>query len=183
MLLYIIIIVLASLYIAYVIYEKIMVNKLRSSFKYVIHVNGIRGKSTTTRLIDAGMRECGFKVFSKTTGTIPTYIDVAGNEHEIFRLGKANIREQIKMMKLALKEGAEVLVLECMAVNPELQRICEEKILKANICVITNIRLDHINDMGDNLEEIAEAFSNTIPTNGTLIINHSDFDKFFVIYS
>ncbi len=178
-LLTIIIVVLALGYLSYVIIEKVLVNKLRKSFKLIIHVNGIRGKSTTTRLIDAGLRNCGFKVFSKTTGTVPTYIDVNNNDKEIMRLGKANIREQIKMLRLAKKEGAEVVVLECMAVNPELQRICEEKILKADVTVITNVRLDHVNDMGDNLEDIAEAFSNTIPTNGKLIIADSEFANFF----
>ena len=34
-----------------------------------IHVNGTRGKSTTTRLIAGGLREAGFKVLAKTTGS------------------------------------------------------------------------------------------------------------------
>jgi len=41
-----------------------------------IHVNGTRGKSITTRLIAAGLREAGFKVLAKTTGILPRLINV-----------------------------------------------------------------------------------------------------------
>lgn len=175
----VIIIVLVVGYFDYIVYEKIITSIRRASFKYVIHVNGIRGKSTTTRLIDAGIRNCGYKVFSKTTGTIPTIINTKNEEVKIHRLGNANIREQIKMVKRAYKEQADVLVLECMAVNPELQYICERQILEANITVITNVRPDHIQDMGETLDDLAVAFCNTIPKEGHLIINDGDYSKLF----
>ena len=129
---------LSIVYILYVIIERLLINHYRKRVPLIIHINGIRGKSTTTRLIDAGLRNCGFKVFSKTTGTVPTMINTNNQDIAIKRLGKANIREQIKMLRKAYKEHADALVLECMAVNPELQKICEEKILKANITIITN---------------------------------------------
>ena len=34
-----------------------------------IHVNGTRGKSTTTRLIAGILRQAGYRVVAKTTGT------------------------------------------------------------------------------------------------------------------
>lgn len=170
---------LSLMYIFYVIIEKLLINYYRKKIPLIIHINGIRGKSTTTRLIDAGLRNCGLKVFSKTTGTVPTMINTNNEDVVIKRLGKANIREQIKMLRKASKEKADVLVLECMAVNPELQKICEEKILKANITVITNVRMDHIKDMGNTLEELAYALSNTTPSNGKLIVNESEFTPLF----
>lgn len=170
---------LSVLYIFYVIIERLLINYYRKKIPLIIHINGIRGKSTTTRLIDAGLRNCGLKVFSKTTGTIPTMINTNNKDIVIKRLGKANIREQIKMLRKAAKENADVLVLECMAVNPELQKICEEKILKANITIITNVRMDHIKDMGNTLEELALALSNTTPSNGKLIVNESEFVDLF----
>ena len=176
----IVIICLMVFYIAYIIFESFYIKNIRKSFKYVIHVNGIRGKSTTTRLIDAGLRNCGFKVFSKTTGTVPTMINVNNEDEVIRRLGKANIREQIKMMRIAKKQGAEVLVLECMAVNPNLQKICEEQILKSDFTIITNVREDHLDEMGSSLDDIALSLSNTIPSGGHLIINDSDYNQFFI---
>ena len=59
------------LYLGYLFLEKYLIVKYRKKFKYVIHVNGIRGKSTTSRLIDAGLRDSGFKVFTKITGYFP----------------------------------------------------------------------------------------------------------------
>ena len=35
----------------------------RAKLTHVVYVNGIRGKSTTTRLIESGLREGGYKVF------------------------------------------------------------------------------------------------------------------------
>lgn len=138
-----------------------------SSFKAVIHVNGIRGKTSTCRYIDSALRS-RYKVFTKTTGTDAMMIHSDGRETPVRRLGPANIHEQLRIIRLARREGAEILVLECMAVNPELQKIAQEQIVKSNITVITNVRYDHIFEMGDTLEEIALSLSSTIPEHGTL---------------
>lgn len=173
------ILVLIFLFFSYFIFEKIKNDRNRKRIKYLIHVNGIRGKSTVSRLIDAGLREAGFKVFTKITGTYPRIIDTAGVEKEILRKGKANIREQIKAINWACKDGAEILILECMAVNPEFQKITEEKILKADIAVITNVREDHLDEMGENLSEIAKSLANTIPQKGKLITAAENYFDFF----
>lgn len=138
-----------------------------ASFKAVIHVNGIRGKTSTCRYLDAVLRS-QFRVFTKTTGTDAMILDVGGNEIPCRRLGPANIHEQIRIIRRARREGAEILILECMAVRPELQKIAQEQIVKSSITVITNVRYDHIFEMGDTLEEIAASLSSTIPENGTL---------------
>lgn len=173
------ILVLIFLFFSYFIFEKIKNDRNRKRIKYLIHINGIRGKSTVSRLIDAGLREADFKVFTKITGTSPRIIDTAGVEKEILRKGKANIREQIKAINWACKEGAEILILECMAVNPEFQKITEEKILKADIAVITNVREDHLDEMGENLSEIAKSLANTIPQKGKLITAAENYFDFF----
>lgn len=151
------------------IYEKISLEKARKKIKIAIHVNGIRGKSTVSRLIDAGLRDGKKRVFSKVTGTEPKYIDIDNQEKYIKRIGKANIREQIKTIKKAAKCKAEILILECMAVKPELQKISEEKIVRADIGVITNVRYDHLDEMGESLEEITNSLCNMVPQNGILV--------------
>lgn len=175
----VIVLVLAIGYIGYVVFEHFYHARLRKKIGKVIHVNGIRGKSTVTRLIDAGLRECGVKVFSKTTGTVPSVIDVNGVECPIKRHAPANIREQLSVLRQAAKQNADALVVECMAVNPELQYVCERRILHSDICVITNVRADHLDEMGEDLESIAYSLANTTPQNGALILGEDKFKEVF----
>lgn len=175
----IIIIILCLFCIFYLFFEKRRSECQRETFKYLIHVNGIRGKSTVSRLIDAGVRAGGYKVFTKITGTFPRIIDTFNVEREINRKGKANIKEQIKTINWAYREGAEVLITECMAVKPEYQYICENKILHADINIITNVREDHLDEMGKSLDEIASSLANTIPTNGAIFTSDEKYFDFF----
>ncbi len=128
-----------------------------------IHVNGTRGKSSVTRLIAAGLRAGGIKTMAKTTGTLPRIIDFAGKEVPIVRYEKANIIEQVKIFRYFAKRKPEAVVVECMAVLPEYQWLCEHRLIRSHISVITNARLDHINEMGQFREQIARSLSNTIP--------------------
>jgi poly-gamma-glutamate synthase PgsB/CapB len=144
-----------------------------------IHVNGTRGKSTTTRLIAAGLREAGFKVLAKTTGTLPRLILENGTEVSIKRRGKANIIEQLKIFTEAVKRKVNVLVVECMAVSPELQWVSEHKMVKSTIGVITNVRQDHLEEIGPELDDMAEALKLTIPQNGILVTAERDYLPIF----
>lgn len=168
--------VAAALYIAFIVAEQFYYERKRKKIDLIIHVNGIRGKSTVTRLIDAGLRGCGYAVFSKTTGTVPMTIDVNNTPKPIKRWGPANIREQLRVIGWASKQRATALVVECMAVKPELQYLSENRILHADINVITNVRADHLDEMGEDLESIAYSLANTIPKNGVVVLGE---DKFF----
>jgi len=164
----VIVLVLFAVVLAALVLERRQVLKDRAKLEHVVYVNGIRGKSTVTRLIDAGLRAGGKKVFCKTTGTVPMTIGVDNVERPLFRPGKANIKEQLNMLRRAAGEQAQVLVLECMAVDPVLQNVTQHQMLRADVGVITNVRLDHTAEMGETLEEICDSLSNTIPQNGHL---------------
>lgn len=129
-----------------------------------IHVNGTRGKSSVTRLIAAGLRAGGRKVFAKTTGTLPRLILPDGMEYPISRPGGANIIEQKKMVAIAAKNGADCLVLECMALSPHLQWLSEAKLMRATHGVITNARADHLDVMGPTEEDVALALAGSVPS-------------------
>ncbi|MGM9534992.1 MAG: poly-gamma-glutamate synthase PgsB, partial [Intestinibacter sp.] len=60
-----------------------------------INVNGIRGKSTVTRLVTGVLSEAGYKVVGKTTGTSPRMIYWNKDKEEVIRRkAGANIKEQ-----------------------------------------------------------------------------------------
>ena len=162
------IVVTAALWILTLAWEALRVRRARARIDHVIHVNGTRGKSTVSRLIEAGLRAGGMRVFCKTTGTDPITIDVDGVERPVPRRGKPNIKEQIRILQQAAGQGAQVLVVECMAVQPELQYAAQHRILRGDIGVITNVRLDHTDVMGKSLSEVGWALSNTVPRKGVL---------------
>ena len=85
-----ILIALCAAYLLYLAGEKLLLSRCRSSFVHVIHVNGIRGKSSTVRLIDAGLRGGGVRVLSKSTGTLPMILHADGREEQIVRRAPAN---------------------------------------------------------------------------------------------
>lgn len=146
-----------------------------------INVNGIRGKSTATRLITGVLSNANYKVVGKTTGTSPRMIYWNKKEEEVIErnfLG-ANIKEQIKVINKAREVGAEALVCECMAVRPEYQSVYQNDIFKSNITVIVNVLEDHLDVMGPTTDEIALAFSETIPYNGYLVVDNGPYVEYF----
>jgi len=108
-------------------------------------------------------------VVAKTTGTAAQLILPDGSEEPLQRRGPANIRENIGLINKAVALGADTIVFECMALQPELQNFCERRLIKSHIGVITNVRADHEDVMGKGLANIAAALANTIPQNGTLV--------------
>jgi len=174
-----IIFILSIVFLIYGIIEQINHQKRVNCIPIRIHVNGTRGKSTTTRLIAAGLREAGFKVLAKTTGTLPQLIFEDGMETPLKRRGNPNIIEQLKIFKEAVKRKVDVLVVECMAISPEPQWVSEHKMVKSTIGVITNVREDHLEDIGPGLNNMAESLKLTIPRNGILVTAEKDYFPVF----
>jgi poly-gamma-glutamate synthase PgsB/CapB len=133
-----------------------------------IHVNGTRGKSSVTRLIAAALREAGRTTCAKTTGTMARMILPDGRELPIFRPAGANVIEQKRIVATAAAYGVEALVVECMALQPELQSLSEFKLLNATHAVITNARPDHLDVMGPTDELVATAMAGMTPVHGKL---------------
>lgn len=139
-----------------------------------IHVNGSRGKTGTCRLIGAALLANGMRVVTKTTGKMPAIIDIFGIEHQIREMEndgfpEGNIREQMKAVEFAAKQGARGFVTECMALSPENQSISEEKFIRATIGVITNIRHDHLDIIGPDIVTAARNLCRMIPKNQVVV--------------
>lgn len=149
-------------------------HKMMKNVEHRIHVNGIRGKSTVTRLIAGALREGGIETIGKTTGTASRMIINHRKDIPVSRK-EADIAEQRRMLKHYLEPSSkngnkyDAVVFECMAINPLYQKYLENKIMHSTIGVITNVREDHMDMLGTSLAEIAMSLSSTIPRNGHLV--------------
>jgi len=157
-----------GVYLLVKIVESLVHHRLLKRVPLRIHVNGTRGKSQITELITYGLQAAGIKAMGKVTGSVPTLLHTDGRRTEIKRIAPGSIREQQWVISQAAQEGAQVLVLECMAIKPELQRASERSMVRSQIGIITNVRPDHTDLLGESGEAIARALTCTIPSHGTL---------------
>ncbi len=157
------------LFVLYWRYRQAAHERNLAAYKVRLHVNGIRGKSTVTRLIAGLLREAGYRTVAKTTGSAAVTIDFDGQDVPIQRRGAANVKEQQDIIASWAPLGAEAMVIECMALQPKYQEWTEKMVLHAHIGVITNVREDHQDVMGETLPEIAVSMAHMCPYNGYLI--------------
>lgn len=139
-----------------------------------IHVNGIRGKSTVARIIAGMLREHGLVTVAKSTGTFAAVINRDGIDEPINRRGPPTILEQIEIARAYVEDDVDALVIECMALKPEYQEVSERMIVRSNIGVLTNVREDHQDVMGETLPEIARSLLSTCPRNGILVTSEQN---------
>lgn len=172
-------IVILFIILCYLIMEKKRHEKRLKGIPIRIHVNGTRGKSSTVRLISAALREAGIPTLAKTTGNNPMLIYLDGHGETLFRRGPSRIQEQVRFIKRASQMKAKAVVVECMALEPTLQFVSEARMIKSTIGVITNVRADHFEVMGKDLDEIAESLSHSIPYNGVLITADRHYFTYF----
>lgn len=133
-------------------------------------VNGIRGKSSITRLCAGALRGGGLVTVAKTTGTAARFIHPDATEEPVYRkLGIANVVEQIGIVRRGAAYRPDALVIECMAVTPALQEINQEKLIRSTIGVLCNVREDHLAEMGPTLDDVARSLSRSMPVGGVCV--------------
>lgn len=148
--------------------ESFLHRRNRSRIPIRIHVNGTRGKSSVVRLIAGGLREGGIPTCAKTTGTLARMILPDASEYPVFRPAGANVIEQVRIVSVAASYGVQAIVVECMALQPHLQWLCESRFMKATHGVITNARADHLDVMGPEEEDVALALAGSTPVKAKL---------------
>jgi poly-gamma-glutamate synthase PgsB/CapB len=150
------------------LFEAALHRRSLSSIPIRVHVNGTRGKSSVTRLIAGGLREGGIVTCAKTTGTLARMVLPDASEYPVFRPAGANVIEQVRILSIAAHYAAQAIVVECMALQPNLQWLSESRFLKATHGVITNARADHLDVMGPTEEDVAWALAGTTPIGARL---------------
>lgn len=139
------------------------------AIEWRVHVNGIRGKSTVTRYIAAIFREAGYHTFGKTTGSAARLLLPDGKDGDVRRKGFANVNEQVRILSDFSRQNAQAAVMECMAINPVYAQWLEERVMQSHIGVITNVRYDHAEYLGETLPQIAQSLARSIPRFGVVI--------------
>src|SRR5215470_5257452 len=138
-------------------------------------VNGIRGKSSITRLCAGALRGGSLVTVAKTTGTAARFIHPDATEEPVYRkFGIANVVEQIGIVRRAATYHPDALVIECMAVMPALQEINQTKLIQSTIGVLCNVREDHLAEMGPTLDDVARSLSMSMPVGGVCITAERD---------
>ncbi|MFI5644609.1 poly-gamma-glutamate synthase PgsB [Kitasatospora sp. NPDC051705] len=133
-------------------------------------VNGIRGKSSITRLCAGALRGGGLVTVAKTTGTAARFIHPDATEEPVYRkFGIANVVEQIGIVRRAATYRPDALVIECMAVMPALQEVNQTKLIRSTIGVLCNVREDHLAEMGPTLDDVARSLSRSMPVGGVCV--------------
>ncbi|WP_436739470.1 poly-gamma-glutamate synthase PgsB [Streptomyces sp. BBFR102] len=143
-------------------------------------VNGIRGKSSITRLCAGALRGGGLTTVAKTTGTAARFIHPDATEEPVYRkFGIANVVEQIGIVRRAATYHPDALVIECMAVMPALQEINQSKLIRSTIGVLCNVREDHLAEMGPTLDDVARSLSRSMPEGGICVT--AEQDRFHIL--
>ncbi len=155
--------------------ERIILNRSCAGLRIRIHVGGTRGKTSVTRYLSAGLRSSGQRTCAKVTGTRAATISADGTERPIKRRGGPRVGEQFDIMRWAARQKADALVLECMSISPELQRL-ESRELKPHLLVMTKIRDDHREHLGGVAEQV-NAMCEVIPENSVVITDDRDHEE------
>ncbi|MYV68694.1 poly-gamma-glutamate synthase PgsB [Streptomyces sp. SID2131] len=133
-------------------------------------VNGIRGKSSITRLCAGALRGGDLVTVAKTTGTAARFIHPDATEEPVYRkFGIANVVEQIGIVRRAAAYRPHALVIECMAVMPALQEVNQSKLIRSTIGVLCNVREDHLAEMGPTLDDVARSLCRSMPEGGICV--------------
>jgi len=168
------------LFLVYLFIERFLLDRRLESVALRIAVTGTRGKSSVVRLLASILGADGRTVLAKTTGSEARYLMPDGNEVEVPRRGAASIIEQKKLIKKAADLGADCVVAEIMSIHPENHRIESHRLLRPQIVVLTNVRLDHTDAMGGTEDEIASVLSLGFTPGATVFVPEKENRQGFV---
>ena len=132
-----------------------------------------------TRLLASCLNQAGMRVLAKATGSKPVFILPGGEEKPIKRKGITSILEEKKVIRKAVFNQAQVLIVELMSFSPESLYAESRRMLRPHILIITNVRMDHIAQAGKSKDEIAENLARSINSYSTIFIPEEEYFSVF----
>lgn len=143
--------------------ENIRIRRLSDKVPVRILVNGTRGKSSVTRMLVAALNGCGIRTCGKTTGSAARFIFPDLSEESVLRKNSIRmVHEHMMMFEKAVSNGCQAIVCECMAIREENQKVVGSRLVRPTVTIITNARVDHVDQMGDTVAETASVLCRSI---------------------
>jgi poly-gamma-glutamate synthase PgsB/CapB len=165
---------LTAIGLAYLVLERIRLDHHRKAIPLLIAVTGTRGKSSVAKTLAAVLRESGRRVLAKTTGSEAVLIMPDGMEQGIQRRGRPSIIEQKHVVRLAAQMGVDAAVVEVMSIHPENHLVEAHSLLKPDVVLVTNFRVDHTAAMGDTPEAVASVIALDVPPGARVFVPQSE---------
>jgi poly-gamma-glutamate synthase PgsB/CapB len=155
---------------AYLVLERIRLEHYRKAIPLTVTVTGTRGKTSVTRMLAAVLRESGRRVIAKTTGSEAVLITPDGTERGIRRRGRPSIIEQKHVVRLGARLGVDAAVVEVMSIHPENHLVEAQQLLRPDVVVATNFRVDHTAAMGETREAVASVIALDVPPGARVFV-------------
>ncbi len=150
--------------------ERTRLDRHRRAIALVIAVTGTRGKSSVTRTLASVLRNSGRQVLAKTTGSQAARILPDGSEQEVPRRGHPSIIEQKHFVRLGANLGVDTVVVEIMSIHPENHLVETHRLIKPDLVLVTNFRVDHTAAMGKTRDEVVSVIGLDIPQGARVFV-------------
>lgn len=124
-----------------------------------IIVEGTRGKSSTVLMLEEQIRRIGRRTLAKTTG-VTSQLIVNGEKIALPR-DRDGILLDDEGIPSILHSDIDVLIFENPAITPDSMRYVHAAIEPHHV-VIPNIRIDHIEGLGNDPRELTETFTKNL---------------------
>jgi gamma-polyglutamate synthase len=145
--------------------------RARKNIPLVVGGWGTRGKSGTERLKAAVFSALGYQILSKTSGCEAMFLYgyPLRNVREMFLFrpyDKATIWEQVNLTRFAASVNTDVMLWECMGLNPRYVRILQHQWMRDDIATITNCYPDHEDIQGPAGIDLPQVIGQFMPVAG-----------------
>lgn len=127
-------------------------------------------------MVAGALREGGYRTVAKTTGSEARILDEEGAEWEIVRHAAATLLEEREVLEETWSPGLQAIVVECMAVRPDLQEADARLFVRPTLSLLTNVRFDHQEQMGWTLPAIARSLARGFLPGGRILTAESAED-------
>lgn len=141
-----------------------------------ILVNGTRGKTSVCRILHKALNNHGIPTLGRTTGSEAVVLNPDGSCENIIRKKDARILEMIPFVRLAAHKGVKCIVVECMAIQPENQKVMARYLIRPTHVLITNSYVDHVAEMGWKRNDVIWCLAQSVPRDASVFSTDIEYE-------